>query len=92
MRLPYATETSPFSNANKLFDDGQIALLQNLNKSVRGKVKQYNRMINVLWYCNLISDSETQPEVADMLGISDSLIFDYRKRFSRKAPCSGAFF
>ncbi len=54
--------------------------LQNLSKSVRGKDKQYNRMINVLWYCYLISDSGTQLEVADMLGVSDSLISDYRKR------------
>ncbi len=54
--------------------------LINLNKSVRGKEKQYNRMINVLWYCYLISDSGTQLEVADMLGVSDSLVSDYRKR------------
>lgn len=54
--------------------------LQNLNKSVRGKAKQYNRMINVLWYCYLISDSGTQLEVAEMLGVSDSLVSDYRKR------------
>ena len=59
------------------FVDG---FLQNLHKSVRGKVKQYNRMINVLWYCYLISDSGTQLEVADLLGVSDSLISDYRKR------------
>ena len=59
------------------FVDG---FLQNLNKSVRGKSKQYNRMINVLWYCYLISDSGTQLEVADMLGVSDSLVSDYRKR------------
>jgi len=54
--------------------------LSNLNKSVRGKSKQYNRMINVLWYCYLISDSGTQLEVAEMLGVSDSLVSDYRKR------------
>lgn len=54
--------------------------LNNLNKSVRGKSKQYNRMINVLWHCYLISDGGTQLEVADMLGVSDSLISDYRKR------------
>ncbi len=54
--------------------------LKNLNKSVRGKSKQYNRMINVLWYCYLISDSGTQLEVAEMLGVSDSLVSDYRKR------------
>jgi predicted transcriptional regulator len=37
-------------------------------------------MINVLWYCYLISDSGTQLEVAEMLGVSDSLVSDYRKR------------
>ncbi len=59
------------------FVDG---FLTNLNKSVRGKVKQYDRMINVLWHCYLISDSGTQLEVAEMLGVSDSLVSDYRKR------------
>jgi hypothetical protein len=54
--------------------------LDNLNKSVRGKAKQYNRMISVLWHCYLISDSGTQLEVAEMLGVSDSLVSDYRKR------------
>ena len=54
--------------------------LVTLNKSVRGKAKQYDRMINVLWHCYLISDSGTQLEVAEMLGVSDSLVSDYRKR------------
>lgn len=54
--------------------------LTTLNKSVRGKAKQYDRMINVLWHCYLISDSGTQLEVAEMLGVSDSLVSDYRKR------------
>lgn len=59
------------------FVDG---FLEDLSKSVRGKAKQYNRMINVLWHCYLISDSGTQLEVAEMLGVSDSLVSDYRKR------------
>lgn len=54
--------------------------LKSLSKSVRGKEKQYQRMINVLWHCYLISDSGTQLEVAEMLGVSDSLVSDYRKR------------
>jgi predicted transcriptional regulator len=37
-------------------------------------------MISVLWHCYLISDSGTQLEVAEMLGVSDSLVSDYRKR------------
>jgi hypothetical protein len=56
------------------------SFLQSLSKSVRGKEKQYDRMINVLWHCYLISDSGTQLEVAEMLGVSDSLVSDYRKR------------
>ncbi len=59
------------------FVDG---FLKNLEKSVRGKSKQYTRMISVLWHCYLISDSGTQLEVAEMLGVSDSLVSDYRKR------------
>jgi hypothetical protein len=54
--------------------------LKNLEASVRGKAKQYDRMVSVLWHCYLISDSGTQLEVAEMLGVSDSLVSDYRKR------------
>jgi len=54
--------------------------LASLHKSVRGKAKQYDRMINVLWHCYLRSDGGTQLEVAEMLGVSDSLVSDYRKR------------
>jgi hypothetical protein len=54
--------------------------LSDLSKSVRGKTKQYDRMINVLWHCYLVSDGGTQLEIAEMLGVSDSLVSDYRKR------------
>ncbi|MGI9035796.1 MAG: hypothetical protein ACR2GD_07125 [Pyrinomonadaceae bacterium] len=54
--------------------------LKNLNKSVRGKAKQYDRMVNVLWHCYLSSDGGTQLEVAALLGVSDSLVSDYRRR------------
>jgi hypothetical protein len=54
--------------------------LTSLHKSVRGKTKQYNRMVNVLWHCYLRSDGGTQLEVAAMLGVSDSLVSDYRRR------------
>ena len=54
--------------------------LKSLKKSVRGKAKQYNRMINILWHCYLVSDGGTQLDVADKLGVSDSLVSDYRKR------------
>jgi len=54
--------------------------LDDLNRAVRGKEKQYDRIVSVLWHCYLISDGGTQLEVAEMLGVSDSLVSDYRKR------------
>ena len=60
--------------------DSVESFLENLSKTVRGKAKQYERMINVLWHCYLSQDSGTQLEVADLLGVSDSLVSDYRGR------------
>jgi len=56
------------------------SFLSDLSKSVRGKTKQYDRMISVLWHCYLVSNGGTQIEIAEMLGVSDSLVSDYRKR------------
>jgi hypothetical protein len=58
--------------------------LASLNEAVRGKVKQYNRIIGVLWYCYLSSDHSTQLEVAAVLGVSDSLVSDYRRRIEQE--------
>ncbi|HEX8194865.1 MAG TPA: hypothetical protein VF571_01525 [Pyrinomonadaceae bacterium] len=54
--------------------------LSGLSHSVRGKSKQYNRILGVLWHCYLSADGGTQLEVADVLGVSDSLVSDYRRR------------
>jgi len=58
--------------------------LASLNEAVRGKVKQYNRIIGVLWYCYLSADHATQLEVAAILGVSDSLVSDYRRRIEQE--------
>jgi hypothetical protein len=58
--------------------------LSSLNEAVRGKVKQYNRIIGVLWYCYLSPDHSTQLEVAAILGVSDSLVSDYRRRIEQE--------
>jgi hypothetical protein len=58
--------------------------LASLNEAVRGKVKQYNRIIGVLWYCYLSPDHSTQLEVAATLGVSDSLVSDYRRRIEQE--------
>jgi hypothetical protein len=58
--------------------------LASLNEAVRGKVKQYNRIIGVLWHCYLSPDHSTQLEVAAVLGVSDSLVSDYRRRIEQE--------
>lgn len=58
--------------------------LKGLHESVRGKVKQYNRMLGVLWHCYLSPYHSTQLEVAATLGVSDSLVSDYRRRIEQE--------
>lgn len=87
-RMPFEfTDTGATPEEDLLRNEAEAAaagcvddFLDTLSRSVRGKAKQYDRMINVLWHCYLISNSGTQLEVADMLGVSDSLVSDYRKR------------
>ena len=54
--------------------------LRDLHTSVRGKSKQFDRMVHVLWYCYLSPDHITQLDAAARLGVSDSLVSDYRRR------------
>jgi DNA-directed RNA polymerase specialized sigma subunit len=58
--------------------------LTNLRANVRGKIKQYNRMLGVLWHCYLSPEHATQLEVAATLGVSDSLVSDYRRRIEQE--------
>ncbi|MDT5063408.1 MAG: hypothetical protein QOH63_3867 [Acidobacteriota bacterium] len=60
------------------------SFLKSLHETVRGKVKQYNRMLGVLWHCYLSPDHSTQLEVASTLGVSDSLVSDYRRRIEQE--------
>ena len=58
--------------------------LKSLHETVRGKVKQYNRILGVLWHCSLSAENSTQLEVAAVLGVSDSLVSDYRRRIEQE--------
>lgn len=58
--------------------------LKNLHEAVRGKVKQYNRILGVLWHCYLSPQHSTQLEVAAVLRVSDSLVSDYRRRIEQE--------
>ena len=58
--------------------------LQSLQQTVRGKAKQYDRLLGVLWHCYLSADHVTQLEAAALLGVSDSLVSDYRRRIEQQ--------
>ena len=58
--------------------------LTKLHGTVRGKIKQYNRILGVLWHCYLSAEQTTQLEVAAILGVSDSLVSDYRRRIEQE--------
>jgi len=58
--------------------------LKSLHGTVRGKTKQYDRILGVLWHCYLNPDHVTQLEAAARLGVSDSLVSDYRRRIEQQ--------
>jgi hypothetical protein len=57
--------------------------LRILGEEVRGKARQYERILCVLRLCYLSAEHQTQLKVAAHLGVSDSLISDYRRRIER---------
>ena len=64
---------------------GQVdRFMEGLSANVRGKAKQYDRMVAILWYCYLSPKRYTQLAVAAMLGVSDSLISEYRRRIEQQ--------
>ncbi|HYN85454.1 MAG TPA: hypothetical protein VER32_09385, partial [Pyrinomonadaceae bacterium] len=58
--------------------------LQGLHEAVRGKTKQYDRILGVLWFCYLSPSHITQLEAAARLNVSDSLVSDYRRRIEQQ--------
>jgi hypothetical protein len=58
--------------------------LKGLHATVRGKSKQYDRILGVLWHCYLSPEHITQLEAAARLGVSDSLVSDYRRRIEQE--------
>ena len=58
--------------------------LKNVRRNVHGKIRQYHRMLGVLWHCYLSPHHATQLEAAATLGVSDSLVSDYRRRIEQE--------
>ena len=58
--------------------------MEALSANVRGKAKQYERLVAILWDCYLSSRRHTQLEVAALLGVSDSLVSQCRRRIEQE--------
>ncbi len=54
--------------------------LDRLSKLMRGNPQRTERLCRVLWHCYLDPDEPSQLEVAEMVGISDSSVSDYRRK------------
>lgn len=57
--------------------------LGRLSEQVNGKPRQLERIRAVLWHCYLSDEHPTQLAVAESLGVSDSLVSDYRRRIEK---------
>jgi len=55
-----------------------------LLEAVRGKAKQYDRMLQILWHCYLAAGQQTQLQVAARLNVSDTLVSTYRRRIEEQ--------
>ncbi|MBK9315634.1 MAG: hypothetical protein IPM55_15530 [Acidobacteria bacterium] len=56
------------------------AFLDQLSILMRGNPRRTERLCRVLWHCYFDPDEPSQLEVAEMAGISDSSVSDYRRK------------
>ncbi len=56
------------------------AFLDQLSILMRGNPRRTERLCRVLWHCYFDPDEPSQLEVAEMVGISDSSVSDYRRK------------
>ena len=54
--------------------------LDRLSLIVRSNAQRTERLWRVLWHCFLDPDEPTQLEIAEIVGISDSSVSDYRRK------------
>ncbi len=53
--------------------------LVSLRKAVNLNERRYSRLLSTLWHCFYNPDNPSQLEIADLLGVSDSLVSDNRR-------------
>ncbi|HKG23368.1 MAG TPA: hypothetical protein VKC34_15825 [Blastocatellia bacterium] len=56
-------------------------LMEDMRKEVKNKPLRYQKLIQVVWHCYFDPSSPSQTSVAEMMGISNSLVSHYRKIF-----------
>ncbi|HYP28700.1 MAG TPA: hypothetical protein VE262_18460 [Blastocatellia bacterium] len=64
-----------------LVNDMAARLMESMWKAVRGKPHRYQKLVRVAWHCYFDPSSPSQTSVAEMMGISNSLVSHYRKIF-----------
>jgi hypothetical protein len=63
------------------------SFLANLHDSTRKNAVRTERLWRVLWHCYFDPAEPTQMAIAEMLGISDSSIGDYRRKLEAEMRC-----
>ncbi|MEW6125659.1 MAG: hypothetical protein AB1757_01235 [Acidobacteriota bacterium] len=53
--------------------------LHSLRKAVNNNERRYDRLLSTLWHCFYNPENPSQLEIADTLGVSDSLVSDNRR-------------
>lgn len=56
-------------------------VLEKMRHAVRNKPNRYTRLARVAWHCYFDTSSPSQTSIAQMIGISNSLVSHYRKLF-----------
>jgi hypothetical protein len=64
--------------------DGETArlateFLGSLLRAVNNNERRYSRLLSTLWHCYYDPDGPSQLEIAEKLGVSDSLVSDNRR-------------
>lgn len=80
-----STEASPEQMALRLEQERDArcaasALLEQLDLLTRSNAQRTERLWRVLWHCYFDPDEPSQLEIAEMVGISDSSVSDYRRK------------
>mgnify|MGYP002784169714 CR=1 FL=1 len=61
-----------------------IQFLDRLSNLTRSNPQRTERLWRVLWHCYFDADEPSQMEIAEMVGISDSSVSDYRRKIEQE--------